>query len=275
MPEKLRFKSRFQLVQNLFRKTHVLFLAEYCDYVVSRLRCRSRNAIFLTQYPDFKIPPEYLAYDAYSAPDWEFYKESGEESAAYLKSTISEFNSGGEVDSVLEWGCGPGRIIRHLPKIFGPQVAIYGSDYNSKSIEWCRESIPGVVFIENGLNPPLQLESNHFDYIYAVSVFTHLSEATGIAWIDELHRLLKPSGILLITLKGESYYQQLLPKEKKIFDLRGIVVRGDVTEGKKMFATFTKPDYVRNKMLSRFNVLQHIINGSPLSNQDIWIARKI
>ena len=275
MPEKLRLKSKFQLIQRLLRKTRLLFLAEYIDYLVSRLKCLNKNSLFLKKHPDFKIPPENLAYDAYSAPDWEFYKQSGEESAAYLKTILSKYKSGNDIDSILEWGCGPGRIIRHLPQAFGPHVAIYGSDYNPQSIKWCRSSIPGIVFIENGLNPPLQLEGDHFDFIYVVSVFTHLSETTGMAWINELHRLLKPAGIVVITLKGDSYYKQLLPDEKKIYDSNGIVVRGDVTEGKKMFATFTSPDYVRNKLLSRFEVLQHSTGGSPLSNQDIWIARKI
>ncbi len=46
------------------------------------------------------------------------------------------------------------------------------------------------------------MEDGSFDLIWAVSVFTHLAE-TWSAWLLELHRVLKPGGILLATFMGE------------------------------------------------------------------------
>ena len=52
--------------------------------------------------------------------------------------------------SILDWGCGPGRIVRHLPSIVS-KAKIFGSDYNEESINWCRENIEDVGFEVNGL----------------------------------------------------------------------------------------------------------------------------
>jgi SAM-dependent methyltransferase len=49
--------------------------------------------------------------------------------------------------------------------------------------------------------PPLSLESASFDLIWALSVFTHLTDAS-LAWLAELHRLLKPGGLLIATYMG-------------------------------------------------------------------------
>ena len=106
---------------------------------------------------------------------------------------------------VLEWGCGPGRVIRHLPALLN-EATIIGSDFNSESIDWCSKHILDVTFVKNELEPPLPFEKNLFDFIYAISVFTHLSESSCHQWIDELVRIIKPNGILMIWTNGDGYF---------------------------------------------------------------------
>ena len=48
--------------------------------------------------------------------------------------------------NILEWGCGPARIIRHLQSLLDQNCIIFGSDYNHQSIDWCKENIPNVTF---------------------------------------------------------------------------------------------------------------------------------
>ena len=57
------------------------------------------------------------------------------------------------------------------------------------------------VFV-NGETPPLPFPNEHFDLIWAVSVFTHLT-AHWADWLVELHRLLTPDGRLVATFLGE------------------------------------------------------------------------
>jgi predicted SAM-dependent methyltransferase len=127
----------------------------------------------------------------------------------------------------------------------------------------------------NGLNPPLLFSNNFFDFIYSISVFTHLSEETGLSWAKELYRVLKPNGILLITTSGDSAYtQEMLVDEKKKYEREGVVVRGQYPEGKKMYLARHSPNYVREKLLNQFEIIEHVPSGFPFIEQDYWIARK-
>ncbi len=49
--------------------------------------------------------------------------------------------------------------------------------------------------------PPLEFDSASFDLVWAISVFTHLTD-NSIPWLLELHRILKPGGLLIATYMG-------------------------------------------------------------------------
>jgi SAM-dependent methyltransferase len=263
-------------IQDGLRKAGLLPLAEKARYYSKLWSLRGSNKIFIEQNPGFVLPPEHLAFDAYSAPDWTFYKSSGEGTAKFLATTIKKYlPAPHQVSSVYEWGCGPARVVRHLPHELGSSIEVYGTDYNPETITWCRASIPGVQFDLNGLNPPLPFTDNKFDFIYSISVFTHLSRETGLHWARELYRVLKPNGILLITTSGDNAYdQELLENEKIKYQNEGVVVRGNYEEGKKMYLARHNPRYVREELLKDFSIEEHSPAGFPFIAQDYWIARK-
>src|SRR5687767_8629355 len=99
---------------------------------------------------------------------------------------------------VLDFGCGCGRTLRWLCPRF-PNIIWYGTDVDSEAVNWCRDHLPGPIVSANGPMPPLPFTTGAFDLVYTVSVFTHLSEQYQRAWISELHRLLQPGGVLLLT----------------------------------------------------------------------------
>ncbi len=263
-------------IQSLLRRTNLLTMAEKIRYRIKVWSLDSQNRKFIRQNPDFVLPPPHLAYDAYSAPEWDFYKSSGEGTATFLAATMRKYCNLSQASlSVYEWGCGPGRVIRHLPSTLDKTTQVYGSDYNNETIAWCSKHIENVSFLLNELNPPLLYEDNKFDFIYCISVFTHLSEATGLNWASELYRILKPNGILLVTTAGDNTFEtEMLSKEKRKYLEQGIVVRGDYEEGKKMFLARHNPKYVREKLLSRFQFIEHVPAGFPFIAQDFWLVRK-
>lgn len=262
-------------MQSLFRATGLLPFVENLRYYKKRLEYIKRNKVFLKENPGFVLPPAHLAFDAYNAPKWKFYKHSGEDSAQYLQKVTAEYLSPGRKISVYEWGCGPGRVVRHLPAVFGDSAEIFGSDYNEETIDWCQKNIPGVEFTLNGLTPPLKYPDNQFDLIYCISVFTHLSPETGVKWANELFRVLNPGGILLLTSLGERFYHnELLPNEKRKYDEEGVVVRGQYKEGKKMFLTIHNPSYIRQMLSDKFEILHYMPDGFPHVPQDCWIVKK-
>jgi ubiquinone/menaquinone biosynthesis C-methylase UbiE len=231
------------------------------------------NRRFAREHPDFPTPPARLAFDAYANVDNEFYRTSGKTRAEEIATHIRQ-----HVDTpdpaVLEWGCGCARILRHLTDEL-PKGALAGSDYNPDSIEWCRKNIPGIRFELNGLAPPLPFDEGEFDAVYAISVVTHLSEAMQFAWVDELRRVTKPGGVIMISTHGEAYRQQLLPDEAEVWQRGDPVVRdsGGVDEGKRMYLAFHPEPFIRERLLAGFDVLEHVdLPGQ--GQQDLWVVRR-
>ena len=263
-------------LQRMLRQARLLAPAEKLRYYLKRVQLGKRNRRFIRENPDFCLPPAYLAFDAYSSSHWEFYKVSGELTAKFLSEIVSKyFNNHNRISTVYEWGCGPARIIRQLPAVLDKSISFYASDYNEQTIEWCKQNVENVAFIKNELEPPLPYIDNQFDFIYAASVFTHLSEENALKWSKELARVLAPNGILLITTNSDAAYQkELLRDEKKRYESAGIVVSGNYEEGKKMFLARHSPKYIRETLLQPFQILEHVPMGFPFMKQDYWIAHK-
>lgn len=157
--------------------------------------------------------------------------------------------SGVEIDSskrVLDFGCGCGRVLRHLHGMTGAQF--YGSDYNPELIAWCRRNLRFGQFDVNGVSPPLAYDKEQFDLIYALSVFTHLPEDLQSAWMSELARLLKPGGHLLMTAQGESFLPYMSEEDRAKFRSGRLVVREHGAVGTNPFFTVHPPEYVKTHL---------------------------
>jgi ubiquinone/menaquinone biosynthesis C-methylase UbiE len=263
---------KLQKMQYALRRLHILRCVEWLRYWNIRRRNWKKNIEFRKKYPNFDLPPQYLVFDAHGTIDWESYMSNGSKLAEKISIELGRLMTQDKIQMVLEWGCGPGRVIRHLPK-FLENARIFGTDYNAESIDWCNKYLPSVKFVKNELKPPLTFPENSFDFIYAISVFTHLSEEVCIQWIHELSRVLKPNGILMVWTNGDYISNFLLPKEKQKYLLREFVFRDQYEEGKKMFLSFHHPEWVRNKLLVGYDILEHYSGGFSGTEQDVWIAR--
>jgi SAM-dependent methyltransferase len=109
---------------------------------------------------------------------------------------------------VLDFGCGPGRTLERF--LSEAEVAeIWGVDIDAESIERVnRAHCPPLRAQQCGYAPPLDFGNNSFDLAWAISVFTHLAD-NSIPWLLELHRLLRPGGLLIATYMGRCQYEFL------------------------------------------------------------------
>lgn len=262
------------------RKAGLLMHVDYVRYLLDYLRTRSENRRIEEANPEIRFPPSYLAYDAYSSCAHAWYLETGRCAAQAIWKLLAPWLADGgrrHPALVVEWGCGPARIIRHLPAVSNrSDVRFIGTDYNRKTIVWCKESIADVGFEHNGLTPPLPIADASVDALYCVSVFTHLSEEMHFAWIGEIARVLRPGGIVLMALNGDRFIPTLGDAERSRYESGELVVRGNVLEGSRTYLAFHPPGFVRDKLLAGLEVLVHETNPDPhiSSGQDIWIARR-
>jgi SAM-dependent methyltransferase len=108
---------------------------------------------------------------------------------------------------VLDFGCGAGRTLRHF--LDAAEVAeIWGADIDTASIQWLQGALcPPLHAVRCGPEPPLPVDGR-FDLIWAISVFTHLTD-TSLPWLLELHRRLAPGGLLVATYMGHRHSELL------------------------------------------------------------------
>jgi SAM-dependent methyltransferase len=106
---------------------------------------------------------------------------------------------------VLDFGCGPGRTLSEFAPEAG-RAEFVGCDIHAESLDWARAHLPQYTFVQNGEEPPVDLPVASFDLIYAVSVFTHLTDHWA-GWLAEMHRLLRPGGLGVFSFLGEGLWQ--------------------------------------------------------------------
>jgi len=229
---------------------------------------------FKNAHPDVPFPSPFMIYETFRL-DYQRYYTSGKEDAADIYDEVKPFIEL-EQKAILDWGCGPGRIIRHFPAIV-PSAQFYASDYNEQYIQWCQQHLTAIQFKQNQLSPPIPLPSSSIDFAYAISIFTHLSEAKHFEWMNEIHRLLKPGGVFYFTVHGDITTQNLMGEELENYNKGLLVERGNVKEGYRMFAAYHPTAFIEKLVSGKFEILKHKkgVAKSWGLEQDVWIVKKI
>lgn len=101
----------------------------------------------------------------------------------------------------LDFGCSSGRVVRVLAAAF-PQSRWDGCDPIPGAIAWAREHLPGIGWEVSPLRPPLASADASYDVAFAWSVWSHFGARPARLWLDEMHRIIRPGGHLLLTSHG-------------------------------------------------------------------------
>jgi SAM-dependent methyltransferase len=176
--------------------------------------------------------------------------------------------------AILDFGCGSGRVMRHFRDL-GPH-RLYGTDYNPPLIDWCRRHFDFAEFRVNAIDSRLDFEDEKFDFIYALSVFTHLSENLQAFWMAELTRVLRRGGYLFMTTHGEYFFKDLLSEEDRRRVARGEVVVTTVQRaGENACGAYHPKSYVVNKLARHLRLVEHVPEGAlGNANQDVYLFQK-
>lgn len=174
--------------------------------------------------------------------------------------------------SILDFGCGCGRVLRQWAPL---SAAIHGADYNPHAVEWCRRHLQFARCQHNGLAPPLPYEREQFDLVYALSVFTHLPEPLMFDWMQEMGRVLKPQGLLIISTHGTAFLDQLSPEQQADFGAGRAVVKDQSSAGTNRCGMYFSEDYIRHRLAAGFDVLDFVPQGAKGNPpQDLTLLRR-
>ena len=172
------------------------------------------HALTAVEYQGVRLPPRRLRFCGLEFRSDEFYLESGLREVDRL----IEHCGLEEKSSVLDIGCGPGRLAIALRHRF-PELRKYlGVDVHAPSLRWCRRNVASkhqFQFLQLGMlnqryNPssnahhPVSIPDTvcppqSVDVINLFSVFSHLYEEDIRFYLGEFNRLLSPEGRVFLT----------------------------------------------------------------------------
>ena len=159
---------------------------------------------------------------------------------------------------ILDFGCGYGRIARLMYYFTNPERFV-GVDPWERSVALCHEAGFGDNIRQSEYLPTdLPVGNIQFDLIYALSIFTHLSERAARQALGTLRRYLRNDGLLVITVRPVEFWMLGNPDHGDASVLvarhreRGFVflphvrepVDGDITYGE----TSMSPEWITSEM---------------------------
>lgn len=239
------------------------------------------------------MPPASLRLIT-AAIEEDVFERTGADDLRYFLSLYERHAQGRPaVPRVLDFGCGCGRLTRHLA--YDYRYRTLACEANPDHVAWCREHIPGVETLLVTA-PPLPFDSGSVDYAYLMSVFTHLPETAALAWLSELARVLRPGAIVAITTHGYPALDIIRNSELHLrmyqTDAAGAAkLRDDLEQAGYIFRAyspdviamanvgtadygnaFIHPDHARRTWSSHFDLVEHQPGG--LRNwQDTFVLR--
>jgi len=171
---------------------------------------------------EIPVPPAMLRYRVSQALSVSGFLRIGRGCASLIRQRVQDM--GIEIaptHRVLDFGCGCGRTISWLLR--DSDAEFHGADVDGDAIDWCKKHLPRGRFVTNAPAPPLHYPTGYFDVVYCFSVFTHLNESMQDLWIDELHRILKPGGVLVLTVHGKNATEGLDEDGRRALQAGGLV----------------------------------------------------
>lgn len=100
-------------------------------------------------------------------------------------------------EKVLDSGCGNGRLYELFKE---KTISYYGVDFSEELIKIARKHYPQFKFqVADALNLPFS--ANFFDKVFSIAVLHHIpSKELRLKYLKEIKRVLRPEGILILTV---------------------------------------------------------------------------
>ncbi len=178
---------------------------------------------------------------------------------------------------VLDFGCGCARVLRWF-RDYSVCCEFHGCDISAEAVSWNQSAMPFGQYRATLPSPPLPYPNHYFDYVYGVSVLTHLDEDLQFAWLAELKRILQPGGILMLSVMGEEVLaSRANPTEQETFRNTGFLYKR-IQAGLHGLPDFYQDAYHSQSYIERvwtpFFHLRAVIRNGPLYMQNLVILQK-
>jgi SAM-dependent methyltransferase len=201
-----------------------------------------------------------------------------------------------EVRSVLDLGCGSGRVLPFVTERLPSGARCVGCDVDAAAIAWDRRHWPALEWERTGFDPPLPFAAGSFELVYSISVFSHLDERLSDAWAFEVERVLAPGGVALLSVHGASAFEQFRTGEvSTAWSRRGVFDRAPLGSSEFAFVPYRRSiwnegelpgvggeyglafhgdAYLRSRWSGMFDVVA-VLERAITGWQDLVVCRKL
>jgi SAM-dependent methyltransferase len=259
-------------------------LDPWCQYNLKTAFESEDNLKFVAPFP----PAKLMFATTGLTKNWEFSSHGVDILRALTQ--VSPVALAG-VGTLLEFGVGVGRLARMFKGFRGRYV---GADIDKRNVSWLAKAMPEFDAVRTAPRKPLPFDDETFEAIVSVSVFTHMTRADHLFYLDELRRVAKPGAYIFLTVHGERALSRAT-SEEKIFKMLS-VERAELQKAQESFArddgyhfvqqgghltstdytygmTFISDRYIRRVWNGFFEILD--INMGAIHNfQDIVVMRR-
>jgi hypothetical protein len=152
--------------------------AEWLEVLARAIEHRAYRGVVLPGFPPTEVQVSVVGSSGARtlSEAFDFYRA--------VKQAASRYDQGlGENSTVLDFGCGWGRIIRLFLREI-PAERLHGVDVDAELVALCRERVRYGHYTVIAPVPPLAVAPDTVDLVYAYSVFSHLPEALHLRWIN-------------------------------------------------------------------------------------------
>lgn len=234
-----------------------------------------------------EYPPAYLLQHIANSPSLNDFINSFEPVRnlvkGYLKDAGFEFS---QFKSILDFGCGVGRFLFAFESELAPDQKLQGCDVYEECARWCQKNISFVEVKKTNIEPPLPYQDSEFDLVYAHSVYTHLNLEMQFRWAWEIYRILRPGGVLFVTIHGPFFFPvffETLRGSAKSAEFNSfgddsffayLSFRGKTEdEGQVHVASAHTPSFF-HEQFSAFDVVKRVPQSLLAGGQDLYVIRK-
>lgn len=136
----------------------------------------------------------------------ESYARVGRQAVEAIDEAVSLAGRTGLIASVLDLGCGHGRVLRFLRGRF-PEGVVTACDLDPEAVAFCASELGAQPL--QGAEDVESIAFDEYDLVWMGSVVTHLPTARWHQLAAVLGRVLRPEGVLVFSTHGEQALHDL------------------------------------------------------------------
>jgi SAM-dependent methyltransferase len=177
-----------------------------------------------------------------------------------------------ELDRILDFAAGYGRSTRFLAALLPPE-RIWAAEILPDAVDFQRAEY-GISSLQSQEDPAGFRCDEEFDLIFVSSLFSHLPERRWGAWLERLHGLLAPLGVLVFSVHDESLIaaRHEMPQNGLLFFPKNEADSWDVADYGR---TYVSEAFVSRTIKERLSCNSYVRLAKSLCfDQDLYMVRR-